>query len=223
LLDFFVMLYATFFFLKDGGAILAKIFYYMPLSDEDEQRMLHRFVSITRATVKGTLIIGLVQGTLAGLGFWVAGVEGAALWGTVMVILSIVPGIGSTLIWVPAAIYLFVTGHTVAAIGLTAWCAAVVGTIDNVLRPILVGQDAEMPDLMILIGTLGGLFLFGPMGFIVGPIVCGLFITAWDIYGAAFKEVLPPMKGLRSPARFREPLPPPGPPPEVGDAPGAGA
>ncbi|HEV7405794.1 MAG TPA: AI-2E family transporter [Chthoniobacteraceae bacterium] len=198
LLDLFVMMYATFFFLRDGPAILEKIFYYMPLSDEDEERMLHRFVSVTRATVKGTLIIGLIQGTLAGLAFWPAGIDGAAFWGTIMVILSIVPGIGAALVWVPAAIYLFLTGHTMAGLLLTLWCAGVVGTIDNVLRPMLVGKDAKMPDLLILVGTLGGLFLFGPIGFVVGPVVCGLFLTAWDIYGAAFKDVLPPVKGLRA-------------------------
>jgi predicted PurR-regulated permease PerM len=198
LLDLFVMMYATFFFLRDGPAILEKVFYYMPLSNEDEARMLERFVSVTRATVKGTLIIGLLQGTLAGLAFWPAGIDGAAFWGTIMVILAIIPGIGAALVWVPAAIYLFLTGHTMAGLLLSAWCAGVVGTIDNILRPILVGKDAKMPDLLILLGTLGGLFLFGPVGFIVGPIVCGLFLTAWDIYGAAFKDVLPPVKRMRS-------------------------
>jgi predicted PurR-regulated permease PerM len=95
-------------------------------------------------------------------------------------------------------IYLIVTGQLLAGLLLFAWCAAVVGTIDNILRPILVGKDAKMPDLLILIGTLGGLFLFGPIGFIVGPIVCGLFLTVWDIYGATFKDVLPPVKRLQS-------------------------
>ena len=130
--------------------------------------------------------------------FWVAGIDGAAFWGTIMAILSIVPGIGAALIWVPAVIYLIVTGQLLTGLLLFAWCAAVVGTIDNILRPILVGKDAKMPDLLILIGTLGGLFLFGPIGFIVGPIVCGLFLTVWDIYGATFKDVLPPVKQLRS-------------------------
>ena len=94
-----------------------------------------------------------------------------------MAILSIVPGIGAALICVPAVIYLFITGQVLAGTLLLGWCAAVVGTIDNILRPILVGKDARMPDLLILVGTLGGLFLFGPIGFIVGPIVCGLFLT----------------------------------------------
>jgi predicted PurR-regulated permease PerM len=196
ILNLFVMLYAMFFFFKDGQKILERIFYYLPLNDEDETRMLARFTSITRATIKGTVVIGIIQGTLAGIAFWVAGIQGAAFWGTIMTILSIVPGIGAALVWVPAVIILFINGQYLAATLLLAWCAAVVGTIDNFLRPALVGRDAKMPDLLILIGTLGGLFLFGPIGFIVGPIVCGLFLTVWDIYGATFKEVLPPVKSL---------------------------
>ena len=203
LLNLFVMVYAMFFFLKDGEKILEKIFYYLPLRDEDEGLMLQRFASITRATVKGTLVIGIIQGALAGVAFWVAGIDGAAFWGTIMAILSIVPGIGAALIWVPAVIYLIVAGQVLAGLLLFAWCAAVVGTIDNILRPILVGKDAKMPDLLILVGTLGGLFLFGPIGFIVGPIVCGLFLTVWEIYGATFKDILPPVKSLRSEAETR--------------------
>src|SRR5260370_29450233 len=160
--------------------------------------MVQRLSSITRATVKGTLVVGIIQGALAGIAFWVAGIGGAAFWGTIMAILSIVPGIGAALIWVPAVIYLFINGQVLAGTLLLGWCAAVVGTIDNILRPILVGKDAKMPDLLILVGTLGGLFLFGPIGFIVGPIVCGLFLTVWEIYGATFKDVLPPVKRLRS-------------------------
>lgn len=198
ILNLFVMLYAMFFFFKDGEKILERIFYYLPLSNEDEALMLQRFSSITRATVKGTLVIGMIQGTLAGFAFWVAGIEGAAFWGTIMAILSIVPGIGAAIIWVPAVIYLFVTGQILAGMLLLAWCAAVVGTVDNILRPVLVGKDAKMPDLLILVGTLGGLFLFGPMGFIVGPIVCGLFLTVWEIYGATFRDILPPVKNLRA-------------------------
>lgn len=207
LLNFFVMIYGMFFFLKDGRQILERIFYYMPLSHEDELRMLERFISVTRATVKGTLLIGLIQGALAGIAFYFAGIDGAVFWGTVMVILSIIPGIGAALVWVPAAIYLFVIGQTAPAIALAAWCAAVVGTIDNVLRPTLVGKDAEMPDLLILVGTLGGLFLFGPIGFIVGPIVCGLFLTAWDIYGTAFKHILPPVRSLQTDKPIAPPPP----------------
>jgi predicted PurR-regulated permease PerM len=196
LLNLFVMLYAMFFFFRDGHKILERIFYYTPLSDEDETRMLARFSSITRATIKGTLVIGVIQGALAGVAFWVAGIEGAALWGTIMTILSIIPGIGAALVWVPVVIILFVNGEYLTATLLAIWCAAVVGTVDNFLRPVLVGRDAKMPDLLILIGTLGGLFLFGPIGFIVGPIICGLFLTVWDIYGTTFKAVLPPVESF---------------------------
>src|SRR6266487_5854229 len=196
LLNLFVMLYAMFFFFKDGHKILERIFYYLPLSDEDETSMLARFTSITRATVKGTLVIGVIQGTLAGVAFWVAGIDGAALWGTIMTILSIIPGIGAPLVWVPVVIVLFVNGQYVTGTLLLVWCGVVVATIDNFLRPLFVGRDAQMPDLLILIGTLGGLFLFGPIGFIVGPIICGLFLTVWDIYGATFKEVLPPVESF---------------------------
>ena len=198
LLDLFVMLYAMFFFFRDGPRIIEKIFYYMPLSNRDEELLLERLTSVTRATIKGTLLIGIIQGALAGLGFWVAGIDGAAFWGTIMAVLSVVPGIGAALIWVPAVIYLFITGQTLTAMLLLAWCAAIVGTVDNILRPALVGKDAKMPDLLILIGTLGGLFLFGPIGFIVGPIVCGLFLTVWDIYGTTFKEILPPVRSVRT-------------------------
>ena len=196
LLNLFVMLYAMFFFFKDGHKILERIFYYLPLSDEDERSMLARFTSITRATVKGTLVIGVIQGTLAGVAFWVAGIDGAALWGTIMTILSIIPGIGAPLVWVPVVIVLFVNGQYVTGTLLLVWCGVVVATIDNFLRPLFVGRDAQMPDLLILIGTLGGLFLFGPIGFIVGPIICGLFLTVWDIYGTTFKAVLPPVQSF---------------------------
>jgi predicted PurR-regulated permease PerM len=204
LLNLFVMLYAMFFFLRDGHAILKKIFYYIPLDHEDEIRLLERLTSVTRATIKGTLVIGVIQGALAGIGFWAAGLDGAAFWGTIMIALSVVPGIGAALIWVPAVIYLFIVGETWTATLLGIWCAAVVGTIDNLLRPRLVGKDAKMPDLLILIGTLGGLFLFGPIGFIIGPLVCGIFLTVWDIYGATFKHVLPEVHGF-GPAEVKGP------------------
>lgn len=198
LLDLFVMLYAMFYFLRDGRRVVEKIFYYTPLDHEDEVRVLERLTSVTRATIKGTLVIGVIQGTLAGLGFWAAGIGGAAFWGTMMTVLSVVPGIGAALVWVPGVIYLYIIGQTLPATLLLIWCAVVVGTVDNLLRPALVGGDAKMPDLLILVGTLGGLFLFGPIGFIVGPLVCGLFLTVWDIYGSTFKEVLPPVKSLRT-------------------------
>jgi len=192
----FVLLYAMFFFLIHGRKVLDRILWYMPLPAEDEERMIGKFVSVSRATLKGTIVVGVVQGTLAGLAFAVVGVEGALFWGTIMTVLSIIPGIGSALVWIPATIYLFVAGQTIAAIGLAAWCAAVVSSVDNVLRPWLVGRDTQMPDLLVFLGTIGGLLLFGAVGFIIGPIVAALFLAVWEIYGTVFKEFLPPPTGI---------------------------
>ncbi|MDX2053653.1 MAG: AI-2E family transporter [Polyangiaceae bacterium] len=188
----FVMLYATFFFLIDGRSVLRKILYYLPLASDDETRMIDRFVSVTRATIKGTLVIGILQGALGGLAFWVAGIEGAALWGTAMAILSVIPGIGPLLVWLPAVVYLVAAGHFTASLGLFLWCSLVVGSVDNLLRPWLVGKDTQMPDLLIFLSTLGGIVLFGAAGIVIGPILGALFITVWDLYGVAFKGVLPP-------------------------------
>jgi predicted PurR-regulated permease PerM len=187
----FVMLYATFFFLIGGREILSRILYYLPLPAEDEDRLVSRFLSVARATLQGTLVVGLVQGVLGGLAFWVAGIGGAAVWATAMAGLSIVPGIGAALIWIPGVVYLFAVGKTGAAIGLLLFCALIVSTVDNFLRPWLVGKDTKMSDLLVLIATLGGIVLFGVMGFVIGPIVAALFVTIWEIYGEAFRDVLP--------------------------------
>jgi predicted PurR-regulated permease PerM len=188
----FVVLYAMYFFLKDGKAVLDKILYYVPLPPEYETRMLDRFMSVSRATIKGTLIIGSIQGALGGLAFAFAGISGAAVWGTMMAVLSAIPGLGHALVWVPVTVYLAATGQWSAAIGLLAWCAGVVGSVDNFLRPWLIGKDTQLPDIVILVSTLGGLVLFGPLGFIVGPIVASLFVTVWELYGTAFEDLLPP-------------------------------
>ena len=187
----FVMLYSTFFFLTNGTTTLSKILYYFPLPAEDETRMVHRFLSVARATLKGTFVIGVVQGALGGLAFWVAGIHGPAVWAAFMMVLSVVPGVGAAVVWVPAVVYLLLTGHTTVAVVLALWFLLVVGTLDNFLRPWLVGKDTQMPDLLILLSTLGGLVLFGAAGFVIGPIVAALFVTVWDLYGDAFHGVLP--------------------------------
>lgn len=190
-LSLFVMLYAMFFFLKDGRQIMEQLLYYLPLESEEEDRLVERFTSVTRATLKGTLVIGLLQGTLAGIAFAVVGIEGAAFWATLMALLSIIPGLGTALVWVPAVLYLVAVDRSGAAIGLAVWCAAVVGTADNALRPLLVGRDAKLPDLLILLSTIGGLMLFGATGMVIGPIIAALFVTVWEIYGTTFADVLP--------------------------------
>ena len=194
----FILIYTLYFFLKDGDRLLDRILYYLPLRDEDERRMLERFTSVARATLKGTLLIGLAQGVLAGAAFAVAGIEGAVFWGTVMVLLSVIPGIGTGLVWLPASVILVASGRPAAGIVLALFCGLVVGSIDNVLRPRLVGRDTRMHDLLILFSTLGGVLLFGVLGFIVGPIVAALFVTVWDIYGHAFKDALPAVRPFRN-------------------------
>jgi predicted PurR-regulated permease PerM len=194
----FLLLYAMFFFLVDGEKLLEKILYYMPLEDADERRLLNRFTSVTRATLKGTAVIGVVQGGLAGMAFAVAGIPSAVFWGTVMTVLSIIPGIGTALVWGPAAIILAAQGHRGKAIGIAVFCGVLVGSVDNFLRPRLVGKDTEMHDLMILFSTLGGIAMFGIIGFIIGPIVAALFVTIWEMYGVVFKDALPEVAPLLS-------------------------
>jgi len=188
-----VFCYTLFFFLIDGKKVVNAILYCLPLEDSDERLMLDKFTSVTRAMVKGTLTIGLLQGMLAGVAFGIAGVGNAVFWGTVMAVLSIVPGIGSAVIWVPASAVLMFQGSVGAGIGLFAFCALVVGSIDNLLRPVLVGKDTNMHELMIFFGTLGGLVTFGMSGLLIGPLIASLFLTIWQIYGVAFKDVLPPV------------------------------
>jgi predicted PurR-regulated permease PerM len=187
-----IMLYSMFFFLKDGGRLIDLILYYVPLEEQEERRLLDKFSSVTRATLKGTAVIGILQGGLAGLAFAVVGIPSAVFWGTLMVVLSVIPGIGTGLIWVPAAVILIAGGSLTKGIGLAVFCGLVVGSIDNVVRPSLVGKDTQMPDLLILLGTMGGIMMFGVLGLILGPIVAALFVTIWEIYGVVFKEVLPP-------------------------------
>jgi predicted PurR-regulated permease PerM len=187
---FIVLLYTMYFFLADGPALLDSALGYLPLAASDKQHMLNRFVSVTRATLRGTVLIGAAQGVLAGLAFWVVGIDGAIFWGSVMTVLSIVPGIGAALVWVPAAVILVVMGRVWQGIALGLFCGLVVGSIDNVLRPMLVGRDTQMHELLIFFSTLGGLLLFGAMGFILGPILAALFVTIWEMFGVVFSREL---------------------------------
>jgi predicted PurR-regulated permease PerM len=186
----FIMLYAMFFFLTDGPALMKHIMSYAPLSRADRQKMIDVALSVSRATIKGALLIGVIQGTLAGIGFAVVGIEAAVFWGAIMAVLSILPGIGAPLVWVPAVIYLFMSGQIVAGIGLLVWSGGVVGSIDNFLRPVLVGRDTKMPDLLILLSTLGGIALFGASGLVLGPILAALFLTVLAIYSKVFADWL---------------------------------
>ena len=185
---FVILLYTMFFFLTGGPALLEGVMAYLPLGDADKARMLEKFVCVTRATLRGTILTGIAQGTLGGLAFWAVGIDGAIFWGTVMTVLSIIPGIGSALVWVPAAVILMVSGEAWRGIGVAAFGAIVIGSIDNLLRPLLVGHDTQMHELLIFFSTLGGLLMFGVMGFIVGPILAALFVTVWDMFAVTFRN-----------------------------------
>jgi len=199
-----IMLYVMFYFLTMGEVLLVKILYFLPLHDRDERRLLRRFTSVTKATLKGTLIIGAVQGFICGLAFAIAGIQGPVFWGTVMAVLSIIPAFGTAIVWVPALIILALKGQFVGVAVLAVLCGAVAGNLDNVLRPRLVGKDTEMHDLFVLFGTLGGISLFGILGIILGPIVAALFITIWEIYGKAFEAYLPDVGPLFNHGLTRE-------------------
>jgi predicted PurR-regulated permease PerM len=185
-----VLLYAMYFFLTGGPSLLRYVMAYVPLAEVDKQRMVEKFVSVTRATLKGTLLIGAAQGMLGGLAFWVVGIEGPVFWGTVMTVLSIIPGVGGALVWVPAVIFLMVTGDLWKGLGLAAFCGLAVGSVDNLLRPILVGRDTQLHELLIFLSTLGGLMFFGASGFILGPVLAALFVTVWEIFAIAFRREL---------------------------------
>ena len=191
ILSILIVLYTMFFFLIDGDRLLFYMLYYLPLHDDDEKKLLARFTSVTRATLKGTAVIGFLQGALAGLALYFAGIPSALFWAFTMMLLSVVPGIGTALVWVPAVIYLLVGGQFATAIALALFCGVVVGTVDNVLRPKLVGNDTQMHELMIFFSTLGGLLMFGFMGFVIGPIIAALFVSLWELYGDEFKDWLP--------------------------------
>ena len=186
-----IMLYVMFYFFTMGGTLLTKILYFLPLQDKDEQRLLIRFTSVTRATIKGTMIIGLMQGCICGMAFAFVGIEGPVFWGTLMAVTSVIPAFGTAIVWGPAMIILALLGNFSGGVILLIICGGVAGNLDNIVRPKLVGKDTEMHDLFILFSTLGGISMFGILGIIIGPIIAALFITIWEIYGDAFKEFLP--------------------------------
>ena len=191
----FVFLYSLYFLLMDGDQLVDKLLYYLPLKTTDERMMLAKFTSVTRATLRGSLLIGLLQGTLAGIAFAVAGIPNAIFWGSAMAIFSMIPNVGSALIWVPAVVLLIVQGQVLTGVLLAAFCGLLVGSLDNVLRPILVGKDTKMHELMIFFSTLGGLFMFGFPGIFIGPVIGSLLVSIWEIYGVEFADSLPEVEG----------------------------
>lgn len=182
ILNVCLMLYLTFFLLRDGTTLLELLIRALPLGDARERLLFAKFGEVTRATIKGNLVVALVQGTLGGLIFWFLGIPGALLWGVLMAFASLIPAVGPALIWAPVALYLVAAGEHTHAIILTVFGVGVIGLVDNVLRPILVGRDTKLPDYLVLLSTLGGLGLFGINGFVIGPLVAALFIAFWGIF-----------------------------------------
>jgi predicted PurR-regulated permease PerM len=181
----FVMLYLLFFLLRDGDALVRRIRSAVPLRQEQQRELLEKFTVVTRATVKGNIVVAAIQGALGGVAFWVLGIHAPVLWGVLMALLSLLPAIGAAIVWLPVAIYLLASGEVWQGVALIAFGAIVIGLVDNVLRPILVGKDTRMPDYIVLISTLGGISIFGINGFIVGPVIAAMFMAAWEIYAAS--------------------------------------
>lgn len=177
-----VMLYLTFFLLRDGRQVAARLESAIPLAPEQRTVLLAKFAAVVRATIKGSLVVAVIQGVIGGFVFWVLGIHSALLWGVLMAFLSLLPAIGTGIVWVPVAIYLLVTGAVWEGIILILCGLFVIGLVDNFLRPILVGRDARLPDYIVLISTLGGLQVLGFNGLVIGPVVAALFIAAWDIF-----------------------------------------
>ena len=187
---FFIMFYALFFFVRDGEKILKGLMHLCPLGDHYETILYNKFTSTVRATIKGGLIVGLLQGTLGWAMFAVVGIQGSLIWGLMMVLLATIPGIGAYFIWLPAAIVMLITGHITAGIGMILFGTLVIGTIDNFLRPILVGKDSELHPLLVLFSTLGGIVTFGISGFIIGPVIASLLLSFWEMYDEYYKKDL---------------------------------
>ncbi len=184
---FFLMIYLVFFFVRDGVALLESLIRAIPLGDQRERRLFRKFAEVSRATLKGTVVVSIIQGALGGLSLAFVGINGAVFWGVVMTLLSILPAVGISIVWLPAAIWLFTTGEVANAVILTVM-GVLIGFVDNLLRPILVGRDTQMPDYLILLSTLGGITAFGLSGFIIGPIIAALCTAGWEMFADEFGE-----------------------------------
>jgi predicted PurR-regulated permease PerM len=181
----FVMVYLLFFLLRDGDDLARRLRAAIPLHVDHQRALLEKLTVVVRATVKGNIVVAVLQGALGGLIFWILGIRAPLLWAVVMAILSLLPAVGAALVWLPVAIYFLATGAVWQGVGLIAYGVLVIGLVDNVVRPILVGQDTKMPDYVVLISTLGGIAIFGINGFVIGPLIAAMFIAVWDIVSAS--------------------------------------
>ena len=181
-INFFIMLYAIYFFLIDGKKMLNKIPDYLPIKKSEVDLIVNEVKTISRATLKGAFLISIIQGTLVGIGFWFVGISGSVFWGSVAAFVSLIPSVGAGLIYVPAGLYLILNGHNASGFSLLIWGFGIVSSVDNVLRPYLVGKDMKIPEILILVSTLGGITMFGLAGIVLGPVITGLTIALLKIY-----------------------------------------
>lgn len=186
--SFVLMLLIIFYSLKDGGALRKSIVIISPLGDEDDEKILNRLSRAINGVIKGYLLIALVQGLLMGLGLHIFGVPNWALWGVVAAVCSLIPSIGTGLVSIPAVIYLLAAGHTAAAVGMLAWAALIVGTVDNLLNPIFIGKRVNLHPLLILFSVLGGVAMLGPVGILIGPLTISLMYTLVSIYRNEYRD-----------------------------------
>jgi predicted PurR-regulated permease PerM len=177
-----IMLYLCFFLLRDGREIVAKVEHAIPLLPEYRRALFDKFAAVVRATIKGSLVVAVLQGMIGGLIVWALGIGGALLWGVLMGAFSLLPAIGTGIVWVPMALYLLATGAIWQGIALALCGFFIISSVDNVVKPILVGRDTQMPDYVVLISTFGGLELFGFNGLVVGPVIAAMFIATWEIF-----------------------------------------
>lgn len=181
-LGFFVMLYLLFFFLRDGTVLVAQIRESIPLSEMKKSRLFQRFTCVVQATIKGSIVVAVIQGALGGAIFAVLDIPRALLWGVAMAFLSFLPALGTGLIWGPVAVYFLLSGAILKSVLLTAAGIFAIGLVDNIVRPILVSKDTRIPDYLVLVSTLGGLALFGLNGFVIGPVIAALFVSTWNLF-----------------------------------------
>lgn len=184
-----IMFYALYYFLKDGVKILKRLMYLSPLGDKYETMLLDKFKSTTRATLKSTLIIGIMQGTIGGILFLITGVKGAFVWGVIMAFIAIIPALGPAIVLAPTALIMFTMGNFWQALVLLIG-SILVSIVDNLVRPPLIGKDTQMHPLIVFFATVGGLIMFGISGFIIGPVIAALFISVLSIYDHYYKNEL---------------------------------
>lgn len=177
-----VMLYLLFYLLRDGEGLLTRVKHSVPLAAEQKTILLDRISLVVRATVKGGVTVAVVQGVLGGLAFWFLGIPAPLLWAVIMAFLSLLPAIGAAFVWAPVAFYLLAIGSLWQGLFLIGYGVLVIGLVDNLLRPILVGQSTRLPDYIVLISTLGGIEIFGLQGFVIGPLIAAIFMVSWEIF-----------------------------------------